>query len=523
MAWYHEALFYHIYPLGLLGAPKTSGSEGPVSRLRSLWPWVEHLKSLGVTALYIGPLFSSGSHGYDTSDYRQLDARLGTNADLKDFVRLCHEAGVRVVLDAVFNHSGRDFFAFRDLREKREGSRYRDWYCNVNFRGDTEYHDGFSYGNWGGYNLLAKFNLRNPEVVNYHLDTVRFWVSEFDIDGLRLDTADVLDFDFLRSLRRLANEIKPGFWLLGEVIHGEYQRWVNPDMLHSVTNYALQKALYSGHNDRNYFEIAHTLHRQTQNGLDCRALYSFVDNHDVERICTKLVDRRNWLPVHILLYCLPGVPSLYYGSEFGIEGRKVRGGSDDAIRPALELEALLAQPNPYLETLQRLGALYRQEPALSVGDYAPLLLTTGQYAFRRGNVLVAVNNTDSEAALTLPCADGAYQGALHGGQYPAENGQLSLRLGPCDGEILLPEGRAKPDFPPPSDMRLQTAPEAPQPPAQAATPDLSKPFEDMTVEELQAAILAKLARNGPVTEEMRRDVTANIWRDSLLNWIKSFR
>ena len=236
MAWYDEAFFYHIYPLGLLGAPGENDYTGEAHRLRTLWTWAEHLRDMGVSALYLGPLFESGSHGYDTTDYRRLDRRLGSNEDLKDFVHFCHDNGIRVVLDAVFNHSGRDFFAFRDLKEKREASAYRDWYCNVNFWNNNEYNDGFSYDNWGGYNLLAKFNLRNPAVVNYHLETVRYWVSEFDIDGLRLDAADVLDFDFMRALRGLANTVKPEFWLMGEEIHGEYQRWVNPGMLHAVTD-----------------------------------------------------------------------------------------------------------------------------------------------------------------------------------------------------------------------------------------------------------------------------------------------
>ena len=547
MAWYDEAFFYHIYPLGLCGAPKTNSYGEEEHRLRVLWPWVEHLKRIGVTALYIGPLFESGSHGYDTTDYRRLDRRLGSNEDLKRFVRHCHEHGIRVVLDAVFNHSGRDFFAFRDLKERRESSEYKDWYCNVNFRNNNEYNDGFSYDNWGGYNLLAKFNLRNPQVLNYHLETVRYWVSEFDIDGLRLDTADVLDFDFMRALRNLANTVKPEFWLMGEVIHGEYQRWVNPGMLHAVTDYALHKALYSGHNDHNYFEIAHTINRFIQNGVDCRTLYSFADNHDVERIHTKLNDKRHWLPVHILLFCLPGIPSVYYGSEFGIDGRKARGGSDDEIRPQLNLDELLTGENSCLEAVRALGQIYRQEKALAWGDYHQLVLTTKQYAFRRGDVLVAVNNDGGDCELSIPCADGSYRGTLHGGSLTAENGRLSLHLGACDGEILIPESRSTAQFEP---IRTPATEPIPEPKAgagtaSASTPgreadkstggnvltqaqadhplDLSKPYEQMNVEELQAAILQKLAHNGPVTDQMRRDVAANIWRDSLLNWVKSFR
>ena len=329
------------------------------------------------------------------------------------------------------------------------------------------------------------------------------------------------------------------------MIHGEYQRWVNPGMLHAVTDYALHKALYSGHNDHNYFEIAHTLNRFMQNGIDCRALYSFVDNHDVERIHTKLNDKRHWLPVHILLFCLPGIPSVYYGSEFGIDGRKARGGSDDEIRPQLNLSELLSRENPCLEIVRALGQIYREEKALALGDYQQLVLTTKQYAFRRGDVLVAVNNDGCDAELTVPCADGTYRGALHGGAFTAGNGSLRLRLGACDGEILIPESRNTAQFEP-----IRTP--VPEPEAKAgaenasaaaagkeaesaevgtaaaeaqpAQPlDLSKPYEQMSVEELQAAILQKLAHNGPVTDQMRRDVAANIWKDSLLNWVKSFR
>ena len=221
MAWFEQTAFYHIYPLGLTGAPEFNSYQEPVRRLAQIVPWIRHIRELGCSAVYIGPLFESGSHGYDTTDYRKVDSRLGTNEDLKQFVAHCHKEGIRVILDGVFNHTGRDFFAFRDIRQYRENSRYVNWYCNVNFHGNNEYHDGFSYDNWGGYNLLAKLNLRNPEVRDYLLNTVRFWTEQFDIDGLRLDAADVLDFDFMRSLRALAEEIKEDFWLMGEVIHGD--------------------------------------------------------------------------------------------------------------------------------------------------------------------------------------------------------------------------------------------------------------------------------------------------------------
>ena len=248
MAWYDESVFYHIYPLGLTGAPTQNDYGEVIHRLPKLLPWIDHIKEIGCNAIYIGPLFESVGHGYETTDYRTLDRRLGDNDDLKEFVRTCHEKGVRVIFDGVFNHTGRDFFAFKDLQKNRENSQYKDWYCNVNFGGNNEYNDGFSYDNWGGYNLLVKLNQWNPQVKDYIYDVIRFWVSEFDIDGIRLDAADVLDFDFMKGMRQVANEVKPDFWLMGEVIHGEYTRWVNSETLHSVTNYNLNKALWSGCN-----------------------------------------------------------------------------------------------------------------------------------------------------------------------------------------------------------------------------------------------------------------------------------
>ena len=533
MAWYEEAVFYHIYPLGLSGAPKQNAYEEPVHRLTEMIPWISHIRTLGCTGLYIGPLFESVGHGYETTDYRKVDSRLGTNEDLKAFIRICHEMGIRVILDGVFNHTGRDFFAFRDIQKNRENSLYRDWYQNVNFWGNNEYQDGFSYDNWGGFNLLVKLNLRNPQVREYLLDVVRFWVQEFDIDGLRLDAADVLDFDFMRSLRALANQLKEDFWLMGEVIHGEYSRWANENTLHSVTNYHLHKALYSAHNDHNYFEIAHTVKRQLDMGIGSKVrLYNFVDNHDVERISSKLRNKAHFLPVHVLLYTLPGIPSVYYGSEFGIEGKKEKY-SDASLRPRLDLEELTREPNACLEIIKALGSIHKREPALWYGDYRELALTTGKYAYARGDLRITVNNEDTEAVFDLP-GEGIYQGALSGKQAVAAGGILHLEIGGNTGEIWIPvkEGREaylpvreipQPEKEPPvkqKDTAVKKEDEYEPMPKRSSVP---KSYEEMTIEELQAEILAKMAANGPVTDRMKQDVTENIYRNSLMNWVRSFR
>lgn len=560
MAWYDEAIFYHIYPLGLTGAPKENSYGEPVHRLNTLIPWIEHIRNIGCTALYIGPLCESVGHGYETTDYKKLDSRLGINEDLKAFVTECHAQGIRVIFDGVFNHTGRDFFAFKDIQKNREQSPYRDWYCNVNFYGNNEYNDGFSYDNWGGYNLLVKLNQRNPAVKDYICDVIRFWVSEFDIDGIRLDAADVLDFDFMKALRQTANEVKPEFWLMGEVIHGDYTRWVNEGTLHSVTNYQLHKALYSGHNDHNYFEIAHTVRRLYEMGgnrPDGLKLYNFVDNHDVERIYTKLQNKAQFFPVHVLLYTLPGIPSIYYGSEFGIEGKKERY-SDDSLRPALQLADYknAATENPCTRLITALGKIRQQTKALSLGDYKELLLTNRQYAFSRDlngtSVVVTVNNDENPAQIHVAAGNGgAYVGALSGMKVPVEQGQINVTLQPNSGEIWIPEegGAEEPEHTPIEPVKfkavkvevampvaepenVQTKELRPESSGQAVkvtAPEhkievsTNKAYEEMTIEELQQAILDKMAKNGPITDQMRRDVMENVYHNSLINWVKSFR
>ncbi len=548
MAWYDEAIFYHIYPLGITGAPKQNAYGEPEHRLNTLIPFISQIKKLGFNALYIGPLFESVGHGYETTDYKKLDTRLGTNEDLTKFVEECHRQGIRVILDGVFNHTGRDFFAFKDIRQNREASVYKDWYCNVNFYGNNQYNDGFSYDNWGGYDLLAKLNQQNSEVREYICDVIRFWVNEFDIDGIRLDAADVLDFGYMQMMRRVVNEVKSDFWLMGEVIHGDYIRWVNGDTLHSVTNYHLHKALYSGHNDHNYFEIAHTVKRLYEMGgnrPDGLKLYNFVDNHDVERIYTKLSNKNHFIPVHILMYTLPGVPSVYYGSEFGIEGQKQQG-SDDYLRPAVSYEEYInATENSDLTNLiSRLGEIRTKTKALSYGDYKELLLTNCQYAFSRTyngqSVIVTVNNSDSDFAVNLPVgmAEG-YTGGLYGEKASVTDGCISVNVKANSGEIWLPSsGDGKTVQPikvnviekPAETEILQTAVEITEPVKEETFVEKeidnevkhNKTYEEMTVEELQEAILDRMERNGPVTEQMRKDVTENIYHNSLVTWIKSF-
>ena len=392
--WADESVFYQIYPLGLCGAPRENGGV-PERRLAKILDWIPHIERLGCRAVLLNPLFESDAHGYDTRDYRRVDCRLGTNGDLKALCGALHERGIRVVFDAVFNHVGRGFWAFRDVREKKWDSPYRDWF-RIDFGGDSNYGDGFWYEGWEGHYELVKLNLQNPAVADYLLDTVKFWAEEFGVDGLRLDVAYCLDEGFLRRLRGFCDGLRPDFFLMGETLHGDYKRWMAPDKCHSVTNYECYKGLYSSLNDLNLFEIGHSLRRQF--GSEPWALYrgeglfSFVDNHDVTRAASILKDPSLLGVLYGLLFAMPGIPCVYYGSEWGAQGEKRSG--DAALRPAFE------RPE-WNELTDAVAAMIRARSAsraLREGAYREVLLTNRQYIFERqteGERVLCAFNADA--------------------------------------------------------------------------------------------------------------------------------
>lgn len=444
--WYEEAVFYHMYPIGMTGAPKENREENVVHRMEQLFPWISHISEIGCTAIYIGPLFESSTHGYDTKDYKRIDRRLGDNEDFKKFVSIAHQQGVKVIVDGVFNHTGREFFAFTDIKQNRENSPYCSWYKGINLGGNNPYNDGFGYEAWRNCYELVNLNLQERSVKDYLLEVIRYWIEEFEIDGIRLDCADCLDFDFMKEMRAVTGELKEDFWLMGEVIHGDYSRWANSQILHSTTNYELHKALYSGHNDHNYFEIAHTIRREfDENGGIYRGLnlYSFVDNHDVDRIMSKLTNKAHGILVYTLLYTLPGIPSIYYGGEWGIEGRK-EGPNDDGLRPYLDLEVCIKN-NAYPELTKYiifLGKLRKGNELLAKGTYKELVLTNRQYAFARRldqeAMVVALNNDDNPAVMEIPVPFNADMGidAASGEAYQVVNGKLSVPVSACGSVII---------------------------------------------------------------------------------------
>ncbi len=389
--WAYESVFYQIYPLGFCGAPfENDGVLTP--RIRKVIDWIPHIKNLGANAIYFSPVFESDTHGYNTRDFRKIDVRLGTNEDFADVCQALHKEGIKVVLDGVFNHVGRGFWAFQDVLEKRWDSPYKDWF-HISFDGNSNYNDGLWYEGWEGNYDLVKLNLCHPDVKQHIFDSIRSWVEKFDIDGLRLDVAYCLDENFVRELRAFCDSLKPDFFLVGEMLHGDYNRLMNDSMLHSATNYECYKGLFSSFNSMNMFEIIHSLLRQfgPENWTLYRGkhLLCFVDNHDVSRIASNLTNEQHLPLIYALCFGMPGIPCVYYGSEWGAKANKSEG--DPALRACFDAPV----ENDLTAWISKLAAAKKASNALNYGDFRSVVLTNRQCIFERKTdserVLVAIN------------------------------------------------------------------------------------------------------------------------------------
>jgi glycosidase len=352
-----------------------------------------------------------------------------------------------VILDGVFNHSGRHFFAFKDIQRRGPASAYRDWYAGLDFSRRSPLGDSFNYQTWAGHYGLPKFNGASPGLRSHLLDAVEFWIREFDIDGLRLDAACDLLPEFMDALAARCRSLKPDFWLMGEVVAGDYRNWAREGRLDSVTNYELYKGLWSSFNDHNFYELAWTLNRQfgaegMYRGL---GLYNFADNHDVNRIASTLKNRAHLPLLYGLLFTLPGVPSIYYGSEYGVEGARTEW-SDRELRPRWDPgweKRGNAQGGPGLCAL--IAALIKTReayPALRRGGFRQLYLSHGQYAFlREGDsrpLMTLVNASDGERLITVPpgLPGGTWRDLGSGEELRASPQGLPVRMAPFSLRIL---------------------------------------------------------------------------------------
>lgn len=430
--WANESVFYQIFPLGLCGAPYENDGK-PEHRLLHVLDFIPHLKKLGINAIYFSPLFESDTHGYNTRDYNRIDVRLGDNNDMKKVCETLHKEGFHIILDGVFNHVGRGFAQFQDVIKNREASPYKDWFY-ISFDGNSNYNDGLWYEGWEGNYDLVKLNLKNPEVQNHLMNAVYNWIQDYDIDGLRLDVAYMVDPDFLRRLRHDTANWKEDFFLVGETLFGDYNRIMNDEMCHSVTNYECYKGIHSSFNSHNMFEINHSLMRQFGPDQWClyrgKHLFSFVDNHDVSRIISTIENVKQVPLAYLFIFTMPGIPIVYYGSEWGEPGDKRDG--DPALRP------YFPEPewNGLTDLIQRLAEIFKQEKALQYGTFRSVALTNQACAYAReldgDKIIVCINESSVNQTLNFNEGNEAVN-LLTGKEFSLSNG---ITLQPYQGVIL---------------------------------------------------------------------------------------
>jgi len=422
--WSKQARFYQFYPLGF-------AQENGLQRMRE---WLPHVQDMNFNALYLSPVWKSHDHGYETIDYGQVDPRLGNNQDLKEFVSTAHDKNIRVVLDGVFNHVGRDFFAFQDVLNNRENSLYQHWFVNIIFDANNHHNDGLSYECWEGHESLVMLNVTHPDVRDHLLLAVDWWVKEFGIDGLRLDAADCVDMQFWQALRQQCDRYDD-FWLMGEIIHGDYRPWLSDQCFHSVTNYEVYKGLWSSFNDTNMHEVAYSLNRQFGQGgiYEHQVLYNFVDNHDVARIASTLENAEQLFPLYLLMYLIPGIPSVYYGSEWKALGKKDQP-SDWHLRPSeTELVELSHGSQALKDTLIKLNNLREAHPELASVSYDPLMTKSDFLSFKRGEeIFCLVNASAIEQSCAIP--SGYYVDVLNGTELNVKD---TVTVDGCWGRMLV--------------------------------------------------------------------------------------
>ena len=311
-SWVDHAVFWHVYPLGFVGAPRTTVDQIGPGRLSRLGRWLDYLVELGANGLLLGPVFASETHGYDTVDHFRIDPRLGTDADFDALIAAARSRGIRVVLDGVFNHVARSFPSVNELARRRT--------------------DG-SVATFEGHDHLLVLDHDDPRVADHAASVMGHWLDR-GIDGWRMDAAYAVAPRFWRDVLNRVRERHPDAWFMAEMIHGDYARYVTESTVDSVTQYELWKAIWSSLNDRNFFELAHALKRHDRL-LDTFVPQTFIGNHDVTRLATRLNDPTTLPLALVVLLTVAGVPSIYAGDEQAFTGRKEdRAGGDDAIRPA---------------------------------------------------------------------------------------------------------------------------------------------------------------------------------------------
>jgi glycosidase len=450
--WTKKAIIYHIYPLGFFDAPKFGRDNGLVDRLAGIRDYYDYFKNLGINTIQFGPIFESVSHGYDTIDYMKIDHRLGTNDLFKQIVKELHDMGIKVLVDGVFNHVSREFDSFKDIKQYRENSWRKHWHY-IDFSKNNPYDDGFDYKNWEGHYELVKLNLDENDVREHIFSVARYWLGEIGIDGWRLDVAYKIKPDFWKDFRRVCKDAKNDCFLIGEMIHGPYNKWVGRDLLDAGTSYQIYKSIWSAFNSNNMYELKAVLERSFHpewGMFKDIVLVNFLGNHDTTRIRSILADERNLYPAFIFLFTSNGIPKIYYGDEIGMRG--VKGADNDYDLRKSMVKDRQNWPEHGVNIfnhIQKLINLRKNNHALIYGALVPAYAQDNILAYLRKSsqqtIMVVINSSSETQFKKIPLWNQNLDGARfvelldQGGnkEYIIHNNHLEAELFSNWGRILV--------------------------------------------------------------------------------------
>lgn len=429
-SWLDDCIMYQFYPLGLCGAPHENSwdwsntwnaATRPIRRIDRVLLWIEQLKKLNVNAVYFSPVLQSDTHGYNTRDFYTLDSRLGSNEDFAAVCNTLHENGIRILFDSLFNHVGRGFWAFRDIRNNMQKSLYIDWFAEIDFSRNTPCSDGFYYKSYEDNWDFPELNLENEEVVQHIFGAIRKWVDMFAIDGLRVGIADFMSQKFLRRLREFSSNMSAGLGgnlaILGETYDSKScKKIVNEEKAHASTNSELHSSIVNSVKTKNFFELDFTLRREfgVEGIYTHTTLANFLDNHDITRFAQVVQDKEALRLAWGLLFAFPGIPCIYYGSEWGVLGNNDEV-SHWGVRPSFEKPVW----NDLTDFIQKVSLVRKKSPALRYGNYRYVFLSKSQYIFSRescGQTIFIAVNASEEGCLVEPKEGYGYAAfeGLHG-------------------------------------------------------------------------------------------------------------
>ncbi len=453
--WAKRAVIYQIFPdsfASSAGGLPCKGAELRVSEgvycrskhggdLKGIIEKIPYLEKLGIDCIYLTPIFTASSyHKYNTIDYFSVDPCFGDNQTLKELVSRCHASGIRVLLDGVFNHSGADFFAFRDVLEKGEASAYKDWFFIRDY--PVRYENNPNYACFAYEKSMPKLNTGNREVMEYFINVGAYWMKEADIDGWRLDVANEVNHDFWREFRKAVRAVKPDAFLLAEIWH-DSKEWLGGDQFDSAMNYGFTHACIDFFAKRSInveqFDARISYLRMRYKKNVQRAQMNLLDSHDAPRFLSLAGGdiRRQKLAALFMMMHL-GVPDIYYGDEKGFEGL-----TDSEYRKPMQWEDTDYSKDVF-DYYKKLISIRKAYMDLMLGDCITRQtdILRDVYVFSREaggeRLFIAINNSGSSVKINIEVGGDSdvAEDLIGGGVYPVEASTVTLELEAVSGAVL---------------------------------------------------------------------------------------